>query len=65
MHLVVCLWVRYQGKIPILPWSETAPQDETRFISHSLAKINRAGFLTINSQPVRIIPANSLTDEVF
>ena len=40
-----------EGKIPILPWCETATQDETHVISSALAAFNRAGFLTINSQP--------------
>lgn len=46
------VFARYvEGKIPILPWSESAPQAETRVISSALAAINRAGFWTINSQP--------------
>lgn len=40
-----------EGKIPILPWCETALQSETIPISNKLADINRQGFLTINSQP--------------
>jgi methylenetetrahydrofolate reductase (NADPH) len=40
-----------EGKIPILPWCETALQSETIPISSRLADINREGFLTINSQP--------------
>ena len=40
-----------EGKIPILPWCESIVQAETRVISSSLVAINRAGFLTINSQP--------------
>jgi len=40
-----------EGRIPILPWCESRPQAETRIISDPLAAINRAGFLTINSQP--------------
>lgn len=40
-----------EGRIPILPWCESALQAETRVISAPLAAINRAGFLTINSQP--------------
>jgi methylenetetrahydrofolate reductase (NADPH) len=41
-----------EGKIPILPWCESEMQEETRVISEPLAAFNRAGFLTINSQPV-------------
>jgi methylenetetrahydrofolate reductase (NADPH) len=40
-----------EGRIPILPWCETATADETVDISSPLAAFNRAGFLTINSQP--------------
>ncbi len=40
-----------EGKIPILPWCETPTQAETHIISAPLAAFNRAGFLTINSQP--------------
>ena len=40
-----------EGKIPILPWCEVALHGETLPISGELARINRSGFLTINSQP--------------
>ena len=40
-----------EGRIPILPWCETATAEETVTISTPLADFNRAGFLTINSQP--------------
>eukprot|EP01038_Epipyxis_sp_PR26KG_P005738 gene5738-7922_t len=40
-----------EGRIPILPWCETALQLETIKISSPLSNINRVGFLTINSQP--------------
>jgi len=40
-----------EGKIPILPWCESPAQAETHIISAPLAAFNRAGFLTINSQP--------------
>lgn len=40
-----------EGKIPILPWCESETHAETRVISGPLSAINRAGFLTINSQP--------------
>ena len=50
VYEVFALYV--EGKIPILPWCETPTQDETHVISTALASFNRAGFLTINSQPV-------------
>ncbi|KAJ7224277.1 methylenetetrahydrofolate reductase-domain-containing protein [Mycena pura] len=34
-----------------LPWSDQAPAGETSIISSQLARMNRYGFLTINSQP--------------
>mmetsp|Transcript_6984 Transcript_6984/g.7628 ORF Transcript_6984/g.7628 Transcript_6984/m.7628 type:complete len:602 (+) Transcript_6984:78-1883(+) len=40
-----------EGKIPITPWCEFSLQAETGPITTKLAAINRAGFLTINSQP--------------
>ena len=40
-----------EGRVPILPWCESSLQLETESISSPLAKINRSGFLTINSQP--------------
>ncbi len=40
-----------EGRIPILPWCEVATADETAQIASPLAQFNRAGFLTINSQP--------------
>lgn len=40
-----------EGRIPILPWCEATLHAETSTISHQLARINRCGFLTINSQP--------------
>lgn len=39
------------GKVPRLPWCETAPQAETHLIQDSLVRMNRYGFLSINSQP--------------
>lgn len=46
------IFARYvEGKVPILPWCESSLQLETETISSPLAKINRSGFLTINSQP--------------
>lgn len=40
-----------EGKIPILPWCESALAQETVPLTRKLAAINRAGFLSINSQP--------------
>jgi methylenetetrahydrofolate reductase (NADPH) len=40
-----------EGSIPILPWCEAMLHAETSTISQQLARINRCGFLTINSQP--------------
>ncbi len=40
-----------EGKIRQLPWSEGELHGETGRIAHNLASLNRAGFLTINSQP--------------
>lgn len=37
--------------MPVLPWCESSLQSETTTISTDLARINRLGFLTINSQP--------------
>jgi methylenetetrahydrofolate reductase (NADPH) len=46
------VFVRYiEGKIPMLPWCETALQVETNTIAPLLLEINRKGFWTINSQP--------------
>lgn len=40
-----------EGRIPVTPWCETPLHSETRVILSPLAAMNRAGFLTINSQP--------------
>ncbi|KAG5175982.1 methylenetetrahydrofolate reductase-domain-containing protein [Tribonema minus] len=40
-----------EGKIPALPWSESPLHLESALIRARLARINRAGYLTINSQP--------------
>eukprot|EP00981_Chlorochromonas_danica_P013041 scaffold5714_cov161-Ochromonas_danica.AAC.3 len=40
-----------EGKIPIIPWCESALQPETIPLCARLASLNRRGFLTINSQP--------------
>jgi len=39
-----------QGEIPYLPWCEVPLQAETGTITDFLVRINRAGYLTINSQ---------------
>ena len=46
------VFVKYlEGKIPVLPWCESALQAETSRISTVLTLINKQGYLTINSQP--------------
>merc|ERR1719453_1804141 len=46
------VFVKYlEGKIPVLPWWESALQAETSRISTVLTLINKQGYLTINSQP--------------
>eukprot|EP00741_Cyanophora_paradoxa_P022032 tig00021433_g21268.t1 len=40
-----------EGKVPRLPWCEAGMAPESGLIQRQLAAINRAGFLTINSQP--------------
>jgi len=39
------------GEIPRLPWCTTQLARETSVIQEQLARLNRSGFLTINSQP--------------
>jgi methylenetetrahydrofolate reductase (NADPH) len=46
------VFVRFiEGRVPRLPWSPAALLPETHVISDQLVQLNRAGFLTINSQP--------------
>ncbi|KAK7056405.1 methylenetetrahydrofolate reductase (NAD(P)H) met13 [Paramarasmius palmivorus] len=46
------LFARFcSGTLAALPWSDQAPASETSVISGQLARMNRLGFLTINSQP--------------
>ena len=46
------VFARYvENKLPHLPWCETSLQPESYLIQTQLAALNRAGFLTINSQP--------------
>lgn len=40
-----------EGKVPHLPWCENPLQPESFLIQPQLAMLNRAGYLTINSQP--------------
>ena len=40
-----------EAKIPVTPWCETPLHAETTSISTTLIELNRAGFMTINSQP--------------
>lgn len=40
-----------EGTIACIPWCETPLQPESFLIQPQLARLNRAGFLTINSQP--------------
>lgn len=40
-----------RGTVKSLPWSDQPTAKETHSISEPLAKLNEAGFLTINSQP--------------
>ena len=52
-----------EGAVPHLPWCDTPLQPESFALQPQLAKLNRAGFLTINSQPsVNGIPS---TDKIF
>lgn len=46
------VFARYvTGQIPRLPWCATQLASETTVIQETLARMNRHGFLTINSQP--------------
>jgi methylenetetrahydrofolate reductase (NADPH) len=40
-----------EGKVPHIPWCENPLQPESFLIQQQLAQLNRAGYLTINSQP--------------
>jgi len=40
------------GKLDVMPWNEIGGlQKESSAIAQQLAQLNRAGYLTINSQP--------------
>jgi len=51
------------GQLAALPWSDQAPAIETSVISEKLARMNRLGFLTINSQPA--VDGARSDDKVF
>lgn len=57
------VFARYvEGRVPHIPWCETPLQPESLLIQKQLASLNRAGFLTINSQPsVNGIPSTHKT----
>ena len=46
------VFARYvEGTVPHIPWCETPLQPESFLIQPQLAKLNRCGLLTVNSQP--------------
>ncbi|GAA93542.1 uncharacterized protein L969DRAFT_89200 [Mixia osmundae IAM 14324] len=50
---IASLFARFcRGEIAALPWSDEPAAKETSIIGEALAKMNLAGYLTINSQPV-------------
>ena len=52
-----------KGTIPLLPWCESALKPETAHLMSHLIRLNRHGFMSINSQPaVNGVPSN---DNVF
>ena len=57
------VFARYvENKVPHIPWCETPLQPESYLIQTQLAALNRAGFLTINSQPpVNGVPSTHST----
>jgi methylenetetrahydrofolate reductase (NADPH) len=57
------VFARYvEGQIPHIPWCETTLQPESFLIQSQLARLNRLGFLTINSQPsVNGVPSTHKT----
>jgi methylenetetrahydrofolate reductase (NADPH) len=58
------VFVNYcEGKISRLPWAESPLASESSVIQTQLLKLNRMGFLTINSQP-RVNGADS-SDKLF
>ena len=57
------VFARYiEGTVACIPWCETPLQPESFLIQPQLAQLNRAGFLTINSQPsVNGVPSSDST----
>jgi hypothetical protein len=53
------LIARTCAAIPRLPWCETALHAETSTISSQLVRLNRKGFLTINSQVPHELPRDA------
>lgn len=46
------VFARYvEGKVPHIPWCETPLQPESFLVQTQLARLNRLGLLTVNSQP--------------
>lgn len=62
VYSVFCEFLSSGGHVKKLPWVEDDLDAETNELTSSLLKLNKAGFLTINSQP----PVNGCcsTDEV-
>lgn len=52
-----------EGKVPHIPWCENPLQPESFLIQNQLAMLNRAGFLTVNSQPA--VNGVISTDRIF
>lgn len=52
-----------EGQVTSIPWCETHLQPESLLIQSQLANLNRAGFLTINSQPA--VNGISSSDKTF
>lgn len=52
-----------EGKIPHIPWCETPLQPESFVIQKELVDINKAGYLTINSQPA--VNGKPSLDKIF
>ncbi|BFZ62037.1 methylenetetrahydrofolate reductase (NAD(P)H) met13 [Saitoella coloradoensis] len=58
------LFARFcEGKVPQLPWSDSAITEEAASIRDALVKLNRHGFITVNSQPA--VNGVKSTDPVF
>lgn len=52
-----------EGTVAFIPWCDTPLQPESFLIQQQLAQLNRAGFLTINSQPT--VNGQSSTHSTF